>query len=347
MKMKIARIVARASSRLPRWILRRRVGPALEIDGHSLDLHIQSFAQAIARAAARRRPAEITPTVVRGDFRTIVALGGPKPIEAVSVHDRIISGPGGDLPVRLYHPANAEGRAPAIVWYHQGGGVIGGLDSDHGLLSQLAERCGAVVMSVDYRLAPEHKFPAGVDDAQAAHQWMLDNADALAVDPARVAVGGTSHGGTLAAVVCQERRSRGLPQPVAQILVYPGVDATAVGGSRDSCAETWPLSASSILFFGAHYLPDPSAARDERVSPGLATELWGLAPAVVVTAGFDPLRDEGERYASALEGAGVQVVTRREDSLTHSFTALAGISREARRANKRLADDVAGILGVD
>jgi len=347
MKDRITRLAARATSRLPRRILRRRVGPAVEIDGRTLDLQIQTFAGSAAKAAAKRRLADITPEVAREGLRRIVAAAGPDPIESVSVHDRVIPGPGGDLPVRLYHPANAVGRAPAIVWYHQGGGVIGGLDSDHGLLTHLADRCGAVVMSVDYRLAPEHKFPAGVDDTQAAHQWMLDNADALAVDPAQVAVGGTSQGATFAAVVCQERRSRGLPQPVAQVLVYPGVDATAVGGSRDSCADTWPLSANTILFFGAHYLPDPSAARDLRVSPGLATELWGLASAVVVTAGFDPLRDEGQRYAAALEAAGIQVVARCEDSLTHSFTSLAGISREARRANKRLADDVAGILGVD
>ncbi len=347
MRERIARGAARATSRLPKKLLRRMAGPAVEIDGRTLDLQIQVFAKSATRAAARKRAVEITPKLVREGFRRIVAAGGPDPVASVSVHDRVIPGPSGDIPVRFYHPANAVGRAPAAVWYHQGGGVIGGLETDHGLLTQLADRCGAVVMSVDYRLGPEHRFPAGIDDAQAAHQWLLDNAAALAVDPARIAVGGTSHGATLAAVLCQEERSRGLPQPVAQLLVYPGVDATASGGSRASCAEAWPLSANTIAFFAAHYLPDPSAAADHRVSPGLATELWGLAPAVVVTAGFDPLRDEGQRYGAALESAGVTVTSRCEDSLTHSFTSLAGISKQARGANERLVDDIAGALGVD
>ncbi len=347
MREGIARAAARATSRLPKKLLRRLAGPAVEIDGRTLDVQIQVFAKSANRAAARQKPDEITPKVVREGFRRIIAAGGPDPLGSVSVHDRVIPGPGGDIPVRFYHPANAVGRALGVVWFHQGGGVIGGLDSDHGLLTQLADRCGAVVMSVDYRLAPEHRFPAGLDDAQAAHQWLLDNAAALAVDPARVAVGGTSQGATFAAVLCQERRSRGLPQPAAQLLVYPGLDGTATGGSRDSCAEAWPLSANTILFFAAHYLPDPSAVADHRVSPGLATELWGLAPAAVITAGFDPLRDEGQRYAAALESAGVAVTARCEDSLTHSFTSLAGISKQARRANQRLVDDVAGILGVD
>jgi acetyl esterase/lipase len=181
----------------------------------------------------------------------------------------------------------------------------------------------------------------------AAHQWVVDQAEGLGIDPTRVAVAGTSAGGTLSAVICQEARHRGVPQPAAQILVYPGIEQTAEGGSRESCADTFPLSADTLAFFLHHSLPDPAAASDLRASPGLATELWGLAPAVVITAGFDPLRDEGDRYAEALDAAGVAVTHRTERELTHSFSVFGGISKAARGAVDRLADDVAAVLGTD
>ncbi len=347
MKHRLIRATVRARSRMPKRALRRIAGPALEIDGRTLDLQLQVLSKTAIKVGPKAQLSELSPDVVRDGLRQLVSVAGPEPIESVSVHDRVIPGPGGDLPVRFYHPASTTGRAPGIVWYHQGGGVIGGLDTDHGLLSLLSDRCGAVIMSVDYRLAPEHKFPAGLDDAQAAHQWMLDHADALGIDPIRIAVGGTSQGGTFAAVLCQERRARGLPQPAAQILIYPGADFTAKGGSRDSCADTWPVSADTIRFFYTHYLPSPTATQDSRVSPALADELWGLAPAVVITAGFDPVRDEGNDYAAALEAAGVSVSARCEDALCHSFSSFAGVSKEASRANQRLVDDVADVLGID
>lgn len=343
-KTRIARTVARATSRLPKRALRRMVGEPLEIDGNILDLQMQVFA---AAAAKRQSSADPTVDTVREGFADMVAIASHEPVPSVSIHNRTIPGPAGELAVRIYHPPTTSGAAPAIVWFHQGGYVIGGLDSDHALCTTLSDRCGAVVVSIDYRLAPEHPFPAFIDDGVAAYQWVLDHAEGLGIDPARVAVAGTSAGAMLAAVVCQQSRLRGSPQPAAQVLVYPWIDITATGGSRDSCAEAFPLSAATLGFFSQLALPDPTAANDVRASPGLAEELWGLAPAVVVTAGFDPLRDEGNRYAAALEQAGVSVVSRTEASLTHSFTAFGGISKEARRAVDRLADDVAAVLGVD
>lgn len=343
-RTRIARTAARSSSRLPKRLLRRMAGEPLEIDGNTLDLQMQAFAAAAMKQLAGQEP---TPESMREGFTEMVQVTQHDPVATVSTHDRTIPGPAGDIGVRIYHPTSTVGAAPAVVWYHQGGFVIGDLDTDHALCTTLADRCGAVVVSVDYRLAPEHPFPAFVDDGVAAHRWVVDHAEGLGVDAARVAVAGTSAGGMLAAVVCQQARVRGEPQPAAQILVYPGVDHTFEGGSRDSCADVFPLTAATLAFFAHHALPDPAAATDVRASPGLATELWGLAPAVVVTAGFDPLRDEGNAYADALRAAGVAVTHRCETSLTHSFTVFGGISREARAAVDRLADEVAASLGVD
>jgi len=341
----VQRGVVRSMARLPKRALRRIAGEPLVIDGRTFDLQLHAFAAQAQKRQPDQSGAEMSPDEMRAGFRALATMSGPEPVESVAVHDRSIPGPAGELPVRVYHPASAEGTAPGIVWYHQGGGVIGDLDTDHPLCTQLADTAGAVVVSVDYRLGPEHRFPAGVDDAVAAHQWVLDNAEGLGIDPARVAVAGTSQGGTLAAVVCQERRRRGDPQPAAQILLYPGTDQTATGGSRDSCSESFPLSAATLDFFAEHYLPDRSAASDHRASPGLTDEVWGLAPAVVVTAGFDPLRDQGEAYARKLDDAGVPVVHRCEDELCHSFTLLAGLSKTARSACARIADDVAAAIG--
>lgn len=336
--MKFARSAARAASRLPHRLQRRMAGPPLMIDGRTLDLQVQAF------AAGRSARIDVDPKARREDFAELVSITNRDPVGGVAVHDRSIPGPVGELAVRIYHPPAASGDAPSIVWFHQGGGVIGDLETDHPLCTVLAARCGAVVISVDYRLAPEHPFPAGVDDAIASYQWVVDNAEGLGVNPSGVAVGGTSTGATLAAVVCQERRRHGAPQPVLQVLAYGDLDGTATGGSRDSCAECFPLTTEMLAFFVANYLPDMSAVNDHRVSPGIATELWGLASAVVVTAGFDPIRDAGDAYAVSLARAGVEVVHRCENALPHSFTAMGGISREARRAVDRLTDDIADAL---
>ena len=343
-RTRIARAAVRTTSRLPGRVLRRMAGEPIEIDGNTLDLQMQVVANAAGR---QQSDAELTLEEMRAAFGELARVAQHDPVESVSTHDRTIPGPAGDLPVRIYHPTATSGAAPAIVWSHQGGFVIGDLDTDHALCTTLAERCGAVVVSVDYRLAPEHPFPAFVDDAIAAHRWVVDHAEGLGVDAARVAVAGTSAGGMLSAVVCQQARLHGTPQPVAQVLLYPGIDHTYEGGSRESCAEAFPLGAETLDFFIRHALPDPRAATDIRASPGLATELWGLAPAVVVTAGFDPLRDEGDAYAAALTEAGVAVTHRCETSLTHSFTLFGAVSKEARRAIERVADDVAAVLGVD
>ncbi len=343
-RARMVRRIVRTRSRMPRPLHKRWVGDRLRVDGRTLDLQAHVLQQFMQRRSAKR---DAPPSMdeIREGFRLLAYAAAPDPVETVSVHDRRIPGPGGDLPIRLYHPAAAEGRAPGIVWFHQGGGVIGGLDTDHSFCTELAERCGAMVVSVDYRLAPEHPLAARVVDAVAAYEWVADNADGLGIDAARLAVGGSSEGGRLATLVCQERRKSGLSQPAAQVLVFPGVDGQASGGSMDSMAEAWPLSGNTIAFFQASQGPGESDST--WVSPLRAPSLAGLAPALVVTAGFDPLRDQGEAYADALGAAGVSVTHRSEDSLPHSFIFMGGVSKEARKGTSRVADGIAELLGVD
>ncbi|MEO0494466.1 MAG: alpha/beta hydrolase [Actinomycetota bacterium] len=344
MQERIGKAVARGQRRLPKAALRRRHGEPPTIDGHTLDLHVHAYASLIQAAQAREAGAEVTPQTIREGFDTMVAMGSGDPVAEVSVHDRTIPGPAGEIPVRLYHPPRTSGRSDAIVWYHQGGGVIGGLDTDHTLCTLLSDACQAVVISVDYRLAPEHPFPADVVDSLAAYQWVIDHADGLGVDPARVAVAGTSQGGKISAVVCQERRREGLAAPVAQILLYPGLDATWEGGSRDTMAEAWPLGAATLQFFALMGGITEANADDRRASPGLETSLAGQPPALIVTAGFDPLRSQGDAYAAALRDAGTTVVHRCEGELTHSFTIMGAVSKAAQAATERVARDAAALL---
>lgn len=341
---KIARAAARAQRRMPAAVLRRRHGAPPTIDGHTLDLQVWAFQQLTVKAREKNPAAEVTPTTIRDGFDLMVAVASGEPVAAVSVHDRTIPGPASELPVRLYHPTRTEGRADAIVWYHQGGGVIGGLDTDHTLCTMLSEACQAVVISVDYRLAPEHPFPADVVDSFAAYQWVVDNADGLGIDPTRVAVGGTSQGGKISAVLGQERRREGLAPPLAQIMLYPGTDATATGGSRQSMADAWPLSGAVLDFFGAAGGIDPDKAVDLRASPGLAPDLAGTPPTLIVTAGFDPLRDQGLAYANLLHETGVTVISRCESELPHSFTIMGGVSTAAQKATEQIAADAAELL---
>ncbi|MDG1877225.1 MAG: alpha/beta hydrolase [Acidimicrobiales bacterium] len=341
---RIGKALARGQRRLPKAALKRRHGEPPTIDSHTLDLQIYAYASLIQAARARNAGTEVRPQTIRDGFDTMVAIGSGDPVAEVSVHDRTIPGPARDIPVRLYHPPRTSGRSAAIVWYHQGGGVIGGLDTDHTLCTMLSDACQAVVISVDYRLAPEHPFPADVVDSLAAYQWVIDHADGLGIDPARVAVAGTSQGGKLSAVVCQERRREGLAAPVAQILLYPGLDATWQGGSRDTMAEAWPLSEATLQFFALMGGITDNNADDRRASPGLETNLTGQPPALIVTAGFDPLRSEGDAYAAALQDANVSVVHRCEGELTHSFTVMGAVSKAAQKATERIASDAAALL---
>jgi len=238
----------------------------------------------------------------------------------MDVSDLTLTAQGLPVAVRLYRPARPA-PAPVLMYFHGGGWVTGDLDTHDGSCRLLADVTRCVVVAVDYRLAPEHPFPAAVVDAVAAYEWVQRNAAELGVQTGRVGVMGDSAGGNLAAVVAQQTHGaqNDVPEPVAQCLVYPALDAHLAQPSIDTFSEGFVLTRDDMVWFRGHYLPERESWDDVRASPLLAPDLAGLAPAAVFTAGFDPLRDEGRAYADALAGAGVPVQYRCYDDLVHGF----------------------------
>ena len=271
----------------------------------------------------------------------IEELGGPKLIEMSipdaremfrmmqpvvdtpvgKVENTAIDGPGGQIPLRIYTPSEVDETPPVAVMFHGGGWVIGDLDTADSQSRELCAGAGCIVVSVDYRLAPEHRFPAAAEDSFAATRWASENGAALGGDPARLAVVGDSAGGNLAAVVALMARDAGGPAISAQVLAYPVTDGSRFDtASYRDCAEGYMLTAEAMHWFWDHYA-DPEARTDPRASPLLADDLSGLPPALVMTAEYDPLRDEGEAYAKALEAAGNAVECIRFDGFLHGFFA--------------------------
>lgn len=298
-----------------------------------VDPHLAGLLELIAQTG--QPPVhEGTPTQARAGFRQL-ALGARTPdtvLPVGSVEDMTLPGPGGDLGVRIYRP-EADGPVPTVVLFHGGGWVVGDLDTHDAMARSLCRDCTAVVVSVDYRLAPEAPFPAAVEDAVAATRWAAAHLADLGGD-ARLAVAGDSAGGNLAAVVAQTLRDEpdGIPALVAQLLVYPATDASGDYASRVENGAGYFLERPTMDWFMRHYASGGAVLTDPRVSPLRAADLAGLPPAVVVTAGFDPLRDEGEAYAAALREAGVPVQVRRFDTMIHGFFDMGQVSPAARNA---------------
>jgi acetyl esterase len=266
---------------------------------------------------------EMSPPDAREMFRALSALGVPE--EVARVDDRLVPTPDGDVPVRVYTPSEAVGGdAPLFLWFHGGGWVIGDLETADATCRALANRSGAVVISVDYRLAPEHPAPAAADDCLAAVMWAVENFELLGANPARLGVGGDSAGGNLAAVVCQRVRDEFGPEIDFQLLVYPVTDCTLSHPSIDENAEGYFLTKDAMQWFVGHYVGDGDV-KDPGVSPLHAASLAGLPPALVITAEFDPLRDEGEAYAAALADAGVPVEAIRYEGQIHGFVGMAAM----------------------
>lgn len=238
--------------------------------------------------------------------------------EEIATEDRTIPGPAGDIPIRVYTPAG-DGPKPMIVYFHGGGWVIGDLDVCDNPVRRIANRTGAVVVSVDYRLAPEHVYPAAFDDSYAATAWVAEHAAELGGDPERIATCGDSAGGNLAAAVAIAARDRQGPRLAAQLLLYPATDFNFTTESYDQNGEGYLLTKGSMQWFWAHYLGAQELGKDAFACPARADDLAGLPPAFVATAEFDPLRDEGEAYAANLRTAGIDVTAKRYDGMLHGF----------------------------
>ncbi|HZT65903.1 MAG TPA: alpha/beta hydrolase [Acidimicrobiales bacterium] len=261
--------------------------------------------------------------------------------ELPRVEDRTVPGPAGEVPVRIYDPT-ARGDAPVVVHFHGGGWVVGDLDTHDHTCRALARACGAVVVSVDYRLAPEHRYPAAVEDCWAATRWVASHPAEVGGDTTRLAVAGDSAGGNLAAVVSLMARDSGGPELAFQLLVYPAVDARMGWPSIDENAEGYLLTKQDMIWFYGHYgCPDPT---DWKVSPLLAENHAGLAPALVITAEFDPLRDEGEAYAEKLRAAGVNATATRYDGMIHGFFGMSATIDRAGDAMKEAAEALSRAL---
>jgi acetyl esterase len=280
-----------------------------------LDLENKAFLEQLA-AQGGPHPAELPPSEVRQFFRVMTANIPREPV--AKVEDRKIPGPAGEIPVRIYVP---EGQGPfgALVYFHGGGWVIGDLETHDPVCRALANAAGCIVVSVDYRLAPEHKFPAAVEDCFAATKWVAENAGSLGGDPDRIAVGGDSAGGNLAAVVSLLARDQGGPRLRHQLLVYPVTEYDASTPSAIEFGEGYFLDRRFMLWFWGHYLRNEADRSDPRAAPLHASDLRGLPSALVITAEYDPLRDEGEAYAARLNEAGVPVTCIRFQGQLHGF----------------------------
>jgi acetyl esterase len=300
-----------------------------------MPLHPQIVAL-IARAAdAGVRPAyELTPAEARAQLEEMSRNRDRDRTPVGSVEDRTIDGPGGDLALRIYRPEGAgEGPLPAVVFFHGGGHVLGSLDTHDLVARNLCADSGAVVVNVDYRLAPEHKFPAAPEDSYAATRWVAENAGELGIDPARIAVGGDSAGGNLAAVVALMGREAGGPDICFQLLVYPVVDYACDTPSYAEWADgAGILTARGMEWFRDHYLRGPADRTDWRAAPLRAADLSNLPPALVITAECDVLHDEGVALAGALAAAGTAVEHREYPGMMHGFYSFAPLVDDGRAA---------------
>ena len=352
------RALIAALKRLPQPLLQRLAGPPNVIDGRRLD----PMLQILWKQGQKLKPMhEMSDDEARAVFNASLPLTDAPATPLKRVEDRTIPSPAGPIPVRIYTRRNLPENPAFLLWFHQGGYVLGDLESPHSFCTFLADKADCIVINVNYRHAPEHKFPAPVDEAVAAYEWLLNNAHELVpgITQPRIAVGGDSAGGQLAALICHHAKKNDLPQPILQLLVYPWLTAVADTPSYTSCADAWPLNTKLMRWFLDHYLPNPHSSSSSKkpdltdptdpptpnptltnpqLSPLHQPDFTHLAPALIYSAGFDPLRDEAHLYAQKLADANVPTTYHCFDSLTHSFTTLRGASKAAQGACDKIAE---------
>ena len=315
----LAGLTLRSLPRIPNPVKRLLLGGrSVTIDGNTLDSTLQLMLFGMTAVGLNALIASLDVDQARSQLR-ILAASFKQDIPLASVTNLSIPGPAGPIQARHYRPINGDGQ-PLLVFYHGGGQVIGDIETHDDLCRQICREGGMHVLSVEYRLAPEHKAPAGSEDAYAAFGWALDHAGELGADPNRVAVGGDSAGGNLAALVSLRARDEGTRLPALQLLFYPVTNYSGETRSHTLFADRLFLTKKDLQWCGKQFLDGADVdAADPRVSPLLADDLSGLPPALVLTAGFDPLRDEGRQYAEAMRAAGVAVDYREFGSLVHGF----------------------------
>ncbi len=320
------------------WKVKMAGGEPVIMGGRTLDPDFQF----IAHGAAKQPPmSSMSAQDGRAASAAGLAMFADKPEAGVAWDNFSIPGrTGHDIPVRLYKPEAQDPNAPMMVYFHFGGGVIGDLETCHVFCTMLAKRVKCPVLSVDYRLAPEHKYPAALHDCEDAYEWALKNAEQHGAPAGRATVGGDSMGGHLSAVLSQTLRDDGKPLPDLQLLIYPAVDLVADFPSKTVYADTYPLSTDTMNWFMDHFLEKDADRSDPLISPALHTHLENLPPAIIITAGFDPLADHGPAYAKKLTDAGNKVEYKSYDSLAHGFTAFTAVSPAAKQACYEMADQV-------
>ena len=329
----IQRLIAQALLSLPTPILRAMSGGGVVyVGGRTLDPRLQFLA-----SQGRNAPpiSSLSPEEARRGEITGLALVSGALEPGVRVESLSVPGAAGPVPARLYRPERQDASAPLMVWAHMGGGVIGTLDTSHRFCSLLARITRGPVLSVDYRLAPEHRFPAGLEDVLAAYRWARDQASTYGARG--VAIGGDSMGGSFAAIICQDLKRLGEEQPVLQLMLYPCTDVASETPSMSTYADAFPLNRAMMDWFMGHYLGPDTDPADPRLSPLKAADLSGLAPAVIATAGFDPLIDQGAAYGQKLREAGIATTWRSYDSLCHGFASFTGAVPAADAACREIA----------
>jgi len=282
---------------------------------------------------------------LRQQLRMMVTLMDEPAPELARIEDVRIPGPAGEIPARVYSSSAAKTPQPTVAYFHGGGWVQGDLETHHGLCARLAKHAGVLVVAVDYRLAPENKFPAAVDDCFAAYRWLSEKGRDVGADTARVGVAGDSAGGNLSAVVSQLAAAAGLPVPACQVLIYPAVDASLETESHRELVEGHVIPRERIVWYMQQYLKSEADRSDVRFSPLRAASLKGQPPALIVTAGFDPLRDEGRAYGDRLREAGVDVVYREYPGQIHAFVSLTKAIPQGMACTLEIADYLRRRLG--